>query len=109
MKKAHKAGVKIGCGCDFGGGTITVHGNNGLELPLLVQEAGMTPMEAIVAATKFGAALMMRPEELGTLEEGKLADVIIAKGNPLEDIWLVSKADNIKIVIQDGVIKKRIA
>lgn len=69
----------------------------------------MTPMEAIVAATKFGAALMMRPEELGTLEEGKLADVIIAKGNPLEDIWLVSKADNIKIVIQDGVIKKRIA
>lgn len=109
LKKAHKAGVKIGCGCDFGGGTITVHGNNGLELPLLVQEAGMTPMEAIVAATKFGAALMMRPEELGTLEEGKLADVIIAKGNPLEDIWLVSKADNIKIVIQDGVIKKRIA
>lgn len=109
LKKAYKAGVKICCGCDFGGGTITVHGNNGLELPLLVQESGMSPLEAITAATKTGAMLMMRSDELGTLEPGKLADVIIAKGNPLEDIWLVGKKENIKVVIQDGKIKKHIA
>ena len=50
--------------------------------------------------------VMMRENELGTLETGKLADIIIAQGNPLEDLWLVSKADNIKIVMQDGKIKK---
>lgn len=109
LKKAYQAGVKICCGCDFGGGTITVHGNNGLELPLLVKETGMSPMEAIVAATKTGAMLMMRSDELGTLEPGKLADVIIAKGDPLKDIWLVSRKENIKVVIQDGKIKKSIA
>lgn len=106
LRKAYKAGVTIACGCDFGGGTITVHGNNGLELPLMVENIGMTPMETIVAATKTGSKLMMRENELGTLETGKLADIIIAQGNPLEDIWLVSKADNIKVVMQDGKIKK---
>ena len=108
LRKAYKAGVTIACGCDFGGGTITVHGNNGLELPLMVQDIGMTPMEAIVAATKTGSKLMMREDELGTLEVGKLADVIIAEGNPLEDIWLVSKPELIKVVIQDGVVKKNL-
>ena len=68
----------------------------------------MTPMEAIVAATKTGSKLMMREDELGTLEVGKLADVIIAEGNPLEDIWLVSKPELIKVVIQDGVVKKNL-
>ena len=68
----------------------------------------MTRMEAIVAAAKTGSKLMMREDELGTLEVGKLADVIIAEGNPLEDIWLVSKPELIKVVIQDGVVKKNL-
>ncbi|PWM39481.1 MAG: amidohydrolase family protein [Clostridiales bacterium] len=109
LKRAHKAGVTIACGCDFGGGTITVHGNNGLEFPLLVEEAGMTPMEAIVAGTRTSSRLLMREDELGTLERGKLADVVVCKGNPLEDIALLGKAQNIKVVIQDGKIKKQIS
>ena len=72
----------------------------------MAETIGMTPMETIVSATKTGSRLMMRENELGTLETGKLADIIIAQGNPLEDIWLVSKADNIKVVMQDGKIKK---
>lgn len=108
LRMAYKAGVTIACGCDFGGGTITVHGNNGLELPLMAETIGMTPMETIVAATKTGSKLMMREDELGTLEKGKLADIIVCQGNPLEDIWLVSKPENIKIVMQDGIIKKKL-
>ena len=72
----------------------------------MVQDIGMTPMEAITAATKTGAKLMLREDELGTLEVGKLADIIICEGNPLEDIWLVSKPENMKIIMQDGIIKK---
>ena len=108
LRQAYKAGVTIACGCDFGGGTITVHGNNGYELPLMVETIGMTPMEVIVAATKTGARLMLREDQLGTIEKGKLADLIICEGNPLEDIWLLSKTENIKVVIQDGVIKKNL-
>ena len=51
----------------------------------------------------------MREDELGTLERGKLADVVVCKGNPLEDIALLGKAQNIKVVIQDGKIKKQIS
>ena len=86
-----------------------MHGNNGLEFPLLVEEAGMTPMEAIVAGTRTSSRLLMREDELGTLERGKLADVVVCKGNPLEDIALLGKAQNIKVVIQDGKIKKQIS
>ena len=69
----------------------------------------MTPMEAIVAGTRTSSRLLMREDELGTLERGKLADVVVCKGNPLEDIALLGKAQNIKVVIQDGKIKKQIS
>ncbi len=109
LRRAYEAGVTICCGADLGGGTITVHGNNGLEFPLLVEKTGMTPMEAIVAGTKTGAKLIMREDELGTLEEGKLADIAVCRGDPLKDIWLLGRAENIKVVIQDGKIKKHTA
>lgn len=106
LREAYKAGVTICCGADLGGGTITVHGNNGLEFPMLVEKTGMSPMEAIMAGTKTGSRLIMREKELGTLEPGKLADIVVCQGNPLEDIWLLSKSENIKVVVQDGKVKK---
>ena len=71
------------------------------SLKMLMSVVLLTP-----ARVERSSRLMMRENELGTLETGKLADIIIAQGNPLEDIWLVSKADNIKVVMQDGKIKK---
>lgn len=106
---AHKAGIKIGFGCDFVGDyKICPNGPNGMEFERLVA-AGMSPMEAIVAATKTGSEIVMREDEIGTLEPGKLADIVIAKGNPLDDIKILTEADNIKVVMQGGVVKKSIS
>lgn len=78
-----------------------------MELELLVG-LGMSPMAAIQAATKTGAEVLMR-DDIGTLEAGKLADVIIVEGNPLKDISLLRKTENIKVVMQGGKIRKNLA
>lgn len=107
-RMAHDAGVTIGYGCDFGGGEITPYELNGMEFELLVSRAGLTPMEAIMAATKTNSKLILSEDTLGTLEVGKLADIVVASGNPLENISLLGNKDNIKIVMQNGVIKKNL-
>lgn len=73
------------------------------ELELLV-EAGLTPLEALVAATKVGAEFLGRCNDLGTLEAGKLADIIAVDGNPLDNI---SAARKVSLVIVDGVVIDR--
>lgn len=96
---AFKNKLKIGVGTDFFPGP-----DNAMEMEFLVG-LGMKPMDAIKAATKTGAEVMMR-DDIGTLEPGKLADVIIVKGDPLEDISLLRKTDNIKVVMQGGKVVK---
>ena len=103
---AYQAGIPIGAGADFGGDEICPHGMNGLELKLLVEKVGMSPMEAIVAATKTGARMVLQGDKIGTLEEGKLADIVVVEGNPLENIDLMVGPDHIAVVIQSGQIKK---
>ena len=95
MRAAHEAGVRIAAGSDAG---VTVHGNNARELELYV-EFGLTPEDAIVAATVHGAELIGMEDELGTLEEGKLADIVAVTGNPLEDISVLM---NVAVVVKDG-------
>lgn len=102
--KAHKAGVKIAMGTDAG---VMPHGTNLRELELMV-DGGMTPMESIVATTKTAAECLGWEENLGTLEKGKLADVVIAKGNPLEDIASLQDNQNISFVMKDGSVKKNL-
>lgn len=99
---AYQAGVKIAMGTDAG---VMPHGTNLRELGLMC-EAGMTPMESIVATTKTAAECMGWDEELGTVEAGKIADVVVTHTNPLQDIRTLEENDNIAAVIKDGALVK---
>jgi imidazolonepropionase-like amidohydrolase len=97
--RAYAAGVKIAFGTDSG---VSAHGGNAREFSLMVA-GGMTPMEAIRAATLRGAELLGVEEELGTLEPGRVADVIAVAGDPLQD---VSTLESVVFVMKDGAIVK---
>lgn len=99
---AHKKGVKIVVGSDLG--TIEPPSHvYAREFAVLV-EAGLSPMEAIKAGTSVAAELLMWDDRIGTIEEGKLADIIAVPGNPLEDIRQLEK---VSMVMIGGRIVKR--
>lgn len=95
--KAVEACVNIAMGTDSG---VTPHGLNLRELALMV-EGGMTPMQAIEATTRSAAELMGLGDELGTLEAGKRADLVVVDGDPLE---VATLAERITAVYQDGIL-----
>jgi imidazolonepropionase-like amidohydrolase len=97
------AGVRIATGTDAGLGIR--HGQNLVELAYLVN-AGLSPMDAIVAATATAADVCGLGDQVGTLEPGKRADLVVAAGNPLDYIDLLADAGNITLVVQDGRIVK---
>lgn len=98
MEKAHKAGVKLVMGTDSG---IANHHQNLRELGLL-HDIGMKPMEAIQAGTKHAAELLRWQDKIGTIERGKLADIVIAKNDPIKDINSLGNPENIKFVMKEG-------
>ncbi len=100
---AYKMDVPIATGTDFIGPVLVPHGENALELELLVEKIGISAMEAITAATKYGAKTMGR-EDLGTVEEGKTADLIIVSKSPLDNITVLREKDTIEHVIKEGKI-----
>src|SRR5437868_6682324 len=104
FRRAVEAGVKIAMGTDSGVGP---HGENGQELQLMV-ENGMTPMQAIVASTSQAARLLHLEKSLGTLEVGKLADVIIVEGDVLSDISKIANPANVKLVLKAGQAAKNL-
>ncbi|MFQ5821041.1 MAG: amidohydrolase family protein [Candidatus Heimdallarchaeota archaeon] len=107
IQKAVAAGVTIGAGADFLGPAMCRHGDNAMELGFLV-EAGMTPMEAIVAGTRnSGLALGPRGQDLGTIEEGKFADLLVIDGDPLADISVLQETARIKVVMKGGDVVVR--
>jgi imidazolonepropionase-like amidohydrolase len=105
ISEAIKEGVPIAMGTDAAT-PFNYHGSNAFELKLMV-DCGMSPMEAIVASTANGAQLLGWSEWLGTLEPGKVADLIVLTKNPLDDISVVSRQENIAMVMQQGRIVKR--
>jgi len=105
LKKAIKAGVKIIAGTDAGT-PFNYHGDNAYELECLVDN-GLSPLEAIKCATS-SAAEALNLSDLGSVEVGKIADLIVVKGNPLEDIKILQNQELIQIVMKEGHILKRI-
>ena len=97
--RAYRKGVKIAFGTDTG---VSLHGDNALEFVYMV-EAGMPPMEAIQSATKNAALLMRKYDTIGSLDKGKLADIIAVKGDPLKDIKTLL---NVDFVMKEGVVYK---
>lgn len=98
-RRAHEAGVKIAFGTDTG---VSKHGDNAKEFALLVA-AGLTPMEAIRAATVDGADNMGKSDIIGTLEPGKFGDLIAVAGDPLTDI---TELEDVDFVMKEGVVYK---
>ena len=98
--RAYKAGVKIAFGTDQG---VAPHGENAREFEYMV-EGGMPALEAIRAATLYGATVMGWQDRLGSLEAGKLADVVAVPDDPARDIATMSR---VTFVMKDGVIYKR--
>lgn len=98
--KAYKAGVKIAFGTDAG---VYKHGMNWLEFGLMI-DAGMPAMETIKAATINAAELLGEKERLGSIEAGKLADIVAVDGDPLKDSKVFGK---VVFVMKDGVVYKQ--
>ncbi|HZB14628.1 MAG TPA: amidohydrolase family protein [Chryseolinea sp.] len=98
--KAYKRGVKIAFGTDAG---VYFHGNNAQEFASMV-EGGMPAMEAIKCATAVNATILEMGDKLGTLEPGKLADIVATEENPLQNIRAMEK---VTFVMKEGVIYKQ--
>lgn len=106
VARAHEAGVKMAVGADYlSSPTTGLYGKNGNELYELVK-VGFTPMEAIMSCTRNGALLMKMSDEIGTLEAGKLADLIVVNQNPLKNIQCLSDAESVIFVMKEGNVEK---
>jgi imidazolonepropionase-like amidohydrolase len=97
--KAVRAGVKMAFGTDAG---VCAYGTSGKQFAFMVKY-GMTPMQAIQAATRNAADLLGRSSELGSIKAGKYADLIAVSGDPLQDISLL---ENVEFVMKDGKVYK---
>lgn len=98
--KAYKTGVKIAFGTDAG---VFAHGKNWMEF-VYMTEAGMPAMEAIQSATKNAATMLNMWDKLGSIEKGKIADIIAVDGDPLTDIQVMGK---VVFVMKDGKVYKK--
>jgi imidazolonepropionase-like amidohydrolase len=105
LPEANAAGVKLVVGDDYGAVGFA-HGRYAEELEVYVRDAGVPALEVLRWATKHGADLMGRADELGTIAEGKLADVLVVDGDPLDDIAVLQDRDHLLAIVKDGVLEK---
>ncbi len=99
-----KAGGRLGMGGDYGFGW-NPHGDYAKELVFFVKDVGLTPLEVIKCATQTGAQIMGCGTEFGTLEKGKLADVLVIDGDPVKNIDVLTQRSKFLAVMQGGVVK----
>jgi Imidazolonepropionase and related amidohydrolases len=101
----HRRGVKILPGGDYGF-AWTPHGTYARDLEHFVELLGFTPMEAIPSATALGGEIMLRPDELGKVQPGYLADLLLVDGDPLADITVLQDQSKLNYIMKDGHFHK---
>jgi imidazolonepropionase-like amidohydrolase len=95
FRRACQTGVKVALGTDAF--IADMHGTNAVELSLMMKEGGLSAMEAIIAGTKNAAECCLLGEQVGTLEAGKLADILLVNGDPLTDITVLQDLERITV------------
>ena len=105
LRAMHKRGIRILPGGDYGF-AFTPHCQNARDLEFFVRYLGFTPMEAIRSATLYGGQIMMRPNELGTVREGWLADLLLVDGDPLANISILQDKTKLLAIMKDGEFAK---
>lgn len=105
IRMAREAGVSVAAGTDAGT-PFNLHGENLGEIKLLVDYGGFSPMGAIEAGTRIAARVLGLEKDLGTVEEGKVADLVLVEGNPLDNIDVLLNQESICLVMQGGKIVK---
>ena len=104
IRRAHRAKIPVAMGTDAGT-PFNCHGENLKEMELLMK-TGFTPMETIVATTQTASEVLCLEKKIGTLEKGKLADLVVVDGNPLDDIRLLQIKEKILVVMKEGCFYK---
>ena len=99
---ACEAGVKVALGTDAF--IADMHGTNAAELPLMMEEGGLSAMEAMVAGTKNAAECCFLGDQVGTLEAGKLADILLVDGDPLADITVLQDPERITVYKEGALV-----
>ena len=103
LEHARALGVKVLCGTDSGNSTVMPYGElHANEMEIMVKYGGYTPMEAIVANTRENAFAVGLEGDLGTIEAGKLADILILDKDPLADVSVLKNGNHLSAVIKDG-------
>ena len=105
LRAMHKRGVRVLPGGDYGF-AFTPHCQNARDLEFFVKYLGMTPMEAIRSTTLYGGQIMMKPDELGVVKAGWLADLLLVDGDPLANLAILRDPQRILAVMKDGVFAK---
>jgi imidazolonepropionase-like amidohydrolase len=100
-----RRGVRIVPGGDYGFPNNPI-GRNARDLGLFVRLFGFSPVEALHAATGVGGELLDRPDEIGRIADGYLADILVVRGDPTRDVTLLEDSDNLLAIMQGGVFHK---
>lgn len=106
MKKMHRRGIRICIGGDYGF-AWTPQGTNAKDIETFVTMLGFSPMEAILAATKYGGQIMGMGDELGQVREGYLADLLLVDGDPVSDVRLLQDRARLLAIMKDGKFHKQ--
>ena len=101
MKALHRRGVRVLIGGDYGFAWNPI-GTDARDIAHFVDMLGFSPMDAILAATRFGGEIMGMGDRIGQIKEGYLADLVLVDGNPLADVALLQQRENLRAIMKNG-------